>query len=111
VDSHRGGSSTARGERRDGPGELQESSAAARGNGEVRVQPQFENGWHGIIAHLVMAVAASKLVGSLAASAHEWTTGLGTKGEAMARSDVGGKEVGRKGSKVGGRHLFKAEVG
>jgi hypothetical protein len=50
-------------------------------------------------------------VGSLAAGAHEWTTGLGTKGEAMARSDVGGKEVGRKGSKVGGRHLFKAEVG
>jgi hypothetical protein len=111
VDSHRGGSSTARGERRDGSGELQESSAAARGNGEVRVQPQFENGWHGIIAHLVMAVAASKPVGSLAAGAHEWTTGLGTKGEAMARSDVGGKEVGRKGSKVGGRHLFKAEVG
>jgi hypothetical protein len=30
---------------------------------------------------------------------------------AMARSDVDGKEAERKGSEVGGRRLFKVEVG
>jgi hypothetical protein len=59
---------------RDGSGELWESSAAARGNREVRVPPEFENGWRAIPAHRATVVAtllASKPVGSLAADAQD----------------------------------------
>jgi hypothetical protein len=37
--------------------------------------------------------------------------GTGMNGEAMARSDVGGKEAERKGSEVSGQRLFKVEAG
>jgi hypothetical protein len=37
--------------------------------------------------------------------------GTGMNGEAMACSDVGGKEAERKGSEVSGQRLFKVEAG
>jgi hypothetical protein len=89
-----------------------ESPGRLQGVTEVRVRPQFENGWRGILAHRAMAVMpASNPAGTLAVGAQDWTTGSRMKGEAMAHSDVGEKEAERKESEVDGRRLFKAEVG
>jgi hypothetical protein len=54
---------------------------------------------------------ASKPVKTLASSTQDWDYRTGDEGEAMARSDVDGKESERKGSEVGGRRLFKVEAG
>jgi hypothetical protein len=56
-------------------------------------------------------MSASKPARTLAFGARDWDEGTGDEGEVMAHSDVDRKEVERKGSKVGGRHLFKEEVG